>query len=89
MKIRDDAKRLEAYASNLVDFHLVADLTPRLAELVVQGRIEITLSALQMALLVGLGLQRKDVDALSLEFKIPAQQVCFFCLCQFSREAFT
>ena len=51
-----------------------ADLTPRLASLYFEGRIKATLSALQKALLVGLGLQRKDVDALAGEFKIAPQQ---------------
>ena len=54
-----DLKRLESYANNLVDFHLIMDLVPTLAKL---HFIELaheqcpTLSFVQAALFVGMGL---------------------------------
>jgi hypothetical protein len=72
-----DRSRLEAYSRNLVDHHLVTDLLPRLAELYffTSESQRTTLSALQQALLVGLGLQMKSVDKLSIELNLPVQQI--------------
>ena len=57
--IDHDMKRLDAYARNLVDYHLIADLVPQLARLFFQNRFgeNVSLSMLQKALLVGIGLQ--------------------------------
>jgi len=59
-----DLKRLESYAKNLVDFHLITDLVPTIARLHLQvfpvGAIH--LSFVQTAVLVGMGLQFKSID---------------------------
>ena len=72
-----DRTRIEAYSRNLVDHHLITDLLPRLAEIYFFSPMEerISLSALQQALLVGLGLQLKSVDKLSIELNLPVQQI--------------
>merc|ERR1719232_376489 len=60
-----DVKRLELYSNNMADHHLVTDLIPVLAKLVLTRQLgDLHLSAVQLALLVGLGLQHKTVDDL-------------------------
>ena len=71
-----DVKRLELYSNNMADHHLVTDLLPSLAKLVVTKQLgDLHLSAVQLALLVGLGLQHKTVDDLSSELELPASQL--------------
>ncbi|KIY97539.1 putative N-acetyltransferase 10 [Monoraphidium neglectum] len=57
-----DLKRLQAYSSNLVDFHLVLDLLPPLAATYLAGRLPATLSYGQAAILLALGLQRRELS---------------------------
>jgi N-acetyltransferase 10 len=61
-----DMKRLNSYADNMVEYHVILDLVPILAALYFGKKLgeECTLSAAQQAILLALGLQRKDVDAL-------------------------
>jgi len=54
---------------------LIGDLLPRVAALVFDGALDVSLSALQLALLVGMGLQRKDVEDVAAEVRMPVQQV--------------
>jgi len=55
-----DLKRLDSYAKNMVDFHLVMDLVPILAKLfftkTTVPRGTINLSYVQSAILIGMGL---------------------------------
>ena len=59
-----DLKRLESYAKNLVDFHLIMDLVPTIARLhfAILPPGTVVLSYVQAALLVGMGLQYKTID---------------------------
>ena len=52
-------KRLELYCNNMADYHLVTDLLPSMARLYFLFGLssEVHLSALQQAILLGLGLQ--------------------------------
>ena len=72
-----DIKRLEAYSKNLVDFHMVTDLLARVASLFFQRRLPeaMTLSQLQRALLVGMGLQFRTVEQLAKEYDLPTGQL--------------
>ncbi|KAG8222693.1 hypothetical protein J437_LFUL002750, partial [Ladona fulva] len=71
-----DLKRLETYASNVADHHLIMDLQPKLAQLFFLNRLGDThLSALQAAILLGMGLQCKTADDLSAELEVPASQL--------------
>jgi len=71
-----DLKRLEAYARNMVDYHLIMDLIPTLATLFFQHRFpEANLSYVQAAVLLGMGLQRKTIDNLCTELNTPAHQL--------------
>lgn len=61
-----DLKRLEAYGNNILDYHVILDLMPVIANLFFQRRLDgkeaIHLSAVQSAILLGMGLQRKNVE---------------------------
>ncbi len=72
-----DLSRLEMYANNMADYHLVLDLLPALSRLFFLRRLSgsLGLSPTQKVLLVGLGLQRKTVDQLSDELELPASQL--------------
>lgn len=74
-----DMRRLESYARNLVDYHVVMDMLPKLAELYVLGgfgdKSVVSLSPAQSAVLVSLGLQRKSVSQLESELGLPSSQL--------------
>ena len=60
-----DLRRLESYAQNLLDYHIILDLLPTVAMLYFEKRLGegVRLSAIQSSLLLGMGLQRKSVEA--------------------------
>jgi N-acetyltransferase 10 len=72
-----DLKRLELYGRNLCDHHLVTDLLPSIARLYFTGRFgeDFNLSNVQSALLCGIGVQNRDVEALTKELALPSNQV--------------
>ncbi|CAH1973722.1 unnamed protein product [Acanthoscelides obtectus] len=71
-----DIKRLEMYSNNLVDYHLIMDLLPTLAKLYFLNQLgDVHMSAVQSAILLGLGLQHKTVDTLASELDLPSNQL--------------
>ncbi|OWZ06402.1 N-acetyltransferase 10 [Phytophthora megakarya] len=71
-----DAKRLKSYAKNMVDYHMIVDLIPSLARLYFLQRLpQMTLSYLQRAILVSLGLQHQSVDVIQQELNVPSNQL--------------
>jgi N-acetyltransferase 10 len=71
-----DVSRLDAYARSLVDFHMILDLMPSVARLVFLRRLPgVRLSKLQLAVLLAMGLQGKDVDSLGSEIGAPVPQL--------------
>lgn len=71
-----DVKRLEMYANNLADFHLVMDLLPALARLYFLNYMgEVRLPAVQCAILLGMGLQHKTAETLAGELEIETTQL--------------
>lgn len=72
-----DLKRLESYAKNLVDHHAITDLLPQLARrwFLQRPRDRLSLSPLQAAILLALGLQHRTVDALATDLDLPASQI--------------
>jgi len=70
-----DLKRLELYSKNMVDYHLIMDLLPEVSKLYFLSRLDFTLSAVQTAILLGLGLQHKTVDELATELQLPGTQI--------------
>ena len=71
-----DLKRLEAYAANQLDYHVVLDLLPTLGALYFESRLgaDVRLSAVQGAILLGMGLQRKSVEEVESELQLPVSQ---------------
>lgn len=59
-----DLKRLDSYANNMLDYHVILDLLPTLAALYFSRRFpgDIKLSGVQSSILLALGLQRKTVE---------------------------
>ncbi|XP_076302455.1 RNA cytidine acetyltransferase l(1)G0020 [Lasioglossum baleicum] len=71
-----DLKRLAMYSNNMADYHLIMDLLPPLARLYFLNMMGDThLSAVQSAILLGLGLQHKTVDKLAEELDLPSSQL--------------
>ncbi|KAL5596538.1 hypothetical protein BROUX41_006764 [Berkeleyomyces rouxiae] len=72
-----DLKRLEAYSNQMLDYHVILDLLPVLAQLYFAGRLRtsIKLTGVQQCILLAIGLQRKDVDTVSRELSLPNAQL--------------
>ncbi|OCB85081.1 DUF699-domain-containing protein [Sanghuangporus baumii] len=71
-----DLKRLDSYANNLLDYHVILDLLPTIATLYFEKRLgpEVHLSALQSSILLALGLQRKTIEEVEAELQLPVSQ---------------
>ena len=72
-----DQKRLESYGNNMLDYHVILDLLPALANLYFNGNIQdgVKISGIQRAVLLAIGLQRKDIDVVADELTVPSQQL--------------
>ena len=59
-----DLKRLESYANNMLDYHVILDLLPTVAAFYFERRLgaELRLSAVQSSILLAMGLQRKTIE---------------------------
>lgn len=59
-----DLKRLDSYANNMLDYHVILDLLPTLAALYFSNRFpeDVKLSGVQSSILLALGLQRKPIE---------------------------
>ena len=76
-----DIRRLDSYARNLLDYHVVLDIVPQLARLHFQKRFgSVSLSHVQAAILAAVGLQHKTVDEAAVELALQPNQVCV-CVC--------
>jgi N-acetyltransferase 10 len=65
---------VQAYCNNVVDHHLILDLTPTLAAAYFCGRLPVSLTAGQAAILVMLGLQRKELGEAAALLHLPSSQ---------------
>jgi N-acetyltransferase 10 len=72
-----DLKRLDSYANNMLDYHVILDMVPAIAALYFSGRLkpQIQLSGVQSAILLSIGLQRKLLEDVEKELSLPASQV--------------
>ncbi len=72
-----DLRRLESYSKNLVDYHVVVDMLPKLAEMYSLRGLgqSVRLSGAQSAILMSLGLQHKSVEELEVDLDIKVSQV--------------
>lgn len=83
--ISHDIQRLESYARNMIEYRLILDLTNDLSLLVFDGKMnDVAIDSLQKAILLGIGLQNKNLDKLCNEFNMPANQILakFFDCCK-------
>jgi N-acetyltransferase 10 len=71
---------LQAYGSNLVDYHLILDLLPSLTRLYLSGQLPATLSYGQAAILLCLGLQQREVAEIEKDLGLPSNQVGQTCM---------
>ncbi|TIC25953.1 N-acetyltransferase 10 [Wallemia mellicola] len=70
-----DMKRLESYASNMLDYHVIVDLLPHIAMFYFTKRFgDEKLSAVQSSILLSLGLQRKQIEDVEAELDVPVSQ---------------
>ncbi|KAL0961275.1 hypothetical protein HGRIS_006236 [Hohenbuehelia grisea] len=71
-----DLKRLESYANNMLDYHVILDLLPTVASLYFERRLgsDVRLSAVQSSILLALGLQRKTIEDVETELQLPPSQ---------------
>ncbi|KAI9755407.1 MAG: N-acetyltransferase 10 [Lichina confinis] len=72
-----DLKRLDAYANNMLDYHVILDLLPVIATAYFQSRLSpaLRLSGVQAAILLAVGLQRKTLEDLAEELSLPSSQL--------------
>jgi N-acetyltransferase 10 len=71
-----DLKRLEKYADQMIDYHLIVDLLPAVAMLYFNRRLpEVRLSRVQESLLLAIGLQRKTLEDLEKELRLASSQL--------------
>lgn len=74
-----DRRRLESYSRSLVDYHVIVDMLPKLAELYILGGFgsgdSVKMSPAQGAILMALGLQKCTVDDLVKRLGIQPSQV--------------
>ncbi|KAG6837179.1 hypothetical protein H0H93_013406 [Arthromyces matolae] len=71
-----DCKRLESYANNMLDYHVILDLLPTIASLYFQQRLgeSVRLSAVQCSILLALGLQHKTIEDVESELQVAVPQ---------------
>ncbi len=67
-----DLKRLESYANNMLDYHVILDLLPMVAIFYFDKRLglDLRLSAVQSSILLALGLQRKSIEEVEVSTSI-------------------
>ncbi|RVX73730.1 RNA cytidine acetyltransferase [Exophiala mesophila] len=75
-----DLARLDSYANNMLDYHVILDLLPSIAMLYFTGRLKqppcnVALSGVQQSILLAVGLQRKDMSDLEKELNLPNNQL--------------
>ncbi|CAK7200817.1 N-acetyltransferase 10 [Sporothrix eucalyptigena] len=95
-----DLKRLESYANNMLDYHLILDLVPIVANLYFTGKLGapklsgavgaaagpngdvssnnkniVELTGVMQGILLGIGLQRKDMETVSADLTLPVSQL--------------
>lgn len=71
-----EIRRIDSYTRNQVEFRLILDLTYDIAFMYFQDKFpQLSLDAIQKAILIGIGLQHKNIDTICEEFNMPANQI--------------
>ncbi|KUJ24104.1 DUF699-domain-containing protein [Mollisia scopiformis] len=71
-----DLKRLESYANNMLDYHVILDLVPRISMAYFTGPIKysVKLTGVQEAILLAIGLQCKEFSSIEQEQELSSVQ---------------
>ncbi|KAL8777475.1 MAG: hypothetical protein Q9213_007844, partial [Squamulea squamosa] len=72
-----DLKRLDSYANNMLDYHVIIDMIPSIAFLYFTGRLSpsVSLTGVQQSILLAIGLQRKMLEDVEKELGLPVNQL--------------
>lgn len=72
-----DLKRLDSYANNMLDYHVILDLIPTISTFYFSGRMtqKVSLSGVQKSILLALGLQRKNLEDIEKEHNLHSSQL--------------
>ena len=72
-----DLKRLDSYANNMLDYHVILDMIPPIAHLYFTGRLKpaVSMTGVQSSILLAVGLQRKVLEDVEKELGLPASQL--------------
>ncbi|KAI9258275.1 GNAT acetyltransferase 2-domain-containing protein [Sporodiniella umbellata] len=72
-----DLKRLESYSNNMLDYHVILDMLPVVAEMYFKNELpaDLKLSGVQSAILLGVGLQRKTMEDIQKELSLTISQI--------------
>ncbi|XP_033228429.1 RNA cytidine acetyltransferase-like [Belonocnema kinseyi] len=79
-----DIEELEKYSHNMTDYHVIIDLIQPLSQLYFLRKLgsltgqennSLQISAVQAAILLGLGLQHKMIDEIGIEFNLQSSQL--------------
>ncbi|ETN36970.1 uncharacterized protein HMPREF1541_07958 [Cyphellophora europaea CBS 101466] len=71
-----DLARLDSYANNMLDYHVILDLLPPIASLFFTSRLPmVALSGVQQSILLSVGLQRKDLNDVEKELGVQSSQL--------------
>lgn len=71
-----DLKRLDSYANNMLDYHVILDMVPAIAQLYFTRRLAaVSLTGVQSSILLAIGLQRKALEDVEKELGLPSSQL--------------
>lgn len=72
-----DLKRLDSYANNMLDYHVILDMIPPIAHLHFTNRLKpaVSLTGVQSSILLAIGLQRKVLEDVEKELGLPSSQL--------------
>jgi N-acetyltransferase 10 len=72
-----DLKRLDKYADQMLDYHVIMDMLPDIAKLYFKGQLgsTISLSRVQQSILLAVGLQSKSIEDLEKELNLASSQI--------------
>ncbi len=72
-----DLKRLDSYASNMLDYHVILDMIPKIADFHFTNRLKpaVSLTGVQSSILLAIGLQKKVLEDVEKELGLPSSQL--------------
>ncbi|CAF9913463.1 MAG: killer toxin resistant protein [Alectoria fallacina] len=72
-----DLKRLDSYANNMLDYHVILDMIPPIAHFHFTNRLKsaVSLTGVQSSILLAIGLQRKILEDVEKELGLPSSQL--------------